>query len=261
MYQCDSFPNDTHRAPRDDPLPRCTGLSVLGFSGDKHPQYVSMFGFSSYALPVCGFLTPTFCGSQQQRVPWLGAPRLVPRGHSHGNAAPFCRMTGDMQGTCHRSTGLGLHLDLPPHLHSGQSRSLSTTTGWFPRNLSLPDRAVVFSEVHLLWTQQMCWWKITRAHGSCLQVSDSQRPRASGKLRKQGSENPPFLRLSKRCPSSFEQGPAESSGRWFPPLQNILRIHALFTLTTGRKKPTEDTFFCVALKYRLWASREGLKPQ
>lgn len=34
-------------------------LSFLGFLMDKHAQSVSMFGFSSYVLPLCGFLTLT----------------------------------------------------------------------------------------------------------------------------------------------------------------------------------------------------------
>lgn len=106
----------------------------------------------------------------------------------------------------------------------------------------------------------MCWWKITRVRDACLGVSDSRRPRAFGTSRRQSSQAPPFLRLRKRHPFSFERSQAESSGKWFPPLQDILLSHALFTNHTQ-----EDTygrhFFRVALKCQLSASRGSLRPR
>lgn len=180
---------------------------------------------------------------------WLEAPGLVLRRHCLSQKlGRSCRMRpGD---TCDLSTGVGHLLDLSPHLHSSRSSLLSATTGWFQRNLSLKDRVVVFSETHQLWTQRMCWWKITRVPDTWGGVSDSQRPHASGTWKRQSSENPSFLRLRIRCPFSCEQGQAESSGKRFPLLQNTLLNHALFTLTTCRKKPPEDTFFWMALKYK-----------
>lgn len=72
------------------------------------------------------------------------------------------------------------------------------------------------------------------------QRSDSKRSHAFGKLRKQSSENPPFLRLRKGCPFSFKRGQGESSGKWLPHLQNVVLNHAHFTLATPRKKHMED---------------------
>ena len=107
----------------------------------------------------------------------------------------------------------------------------------------------VFSETHQLWTPQYDNYK---GRGP-----DSKRSCAFRKLRKQSSENPPFLRLRKRCPFSLEQGQGESSRKWLPPLQNVPLNRAHLTLATPRKKPTEDYSSGVAINYQLSGHLEG----
>lgn len=79
------------------------------------------------------------------------------------------------------------------------------------------------------------------------QGSDSKKPRALGKMRKQSPGDPPFLMLRRRCPFPFYWDQGENSRRWFPLLHNVLLNHTPFSVVTHRKKLIEDAPLLMAI--------------